>query len=58
MAKNYSRENLFKHIEKEIKHLNPPLNPSEKSIHFILNYSKSLSVKTSKKLGVLFVSLN
>jgi hypothetical protein len=54
MEKKYSKENSFKHIEKEIKLKNRFMNPSEKSILFILNYSKSLSSKTSKNLGTLF----
>jgi hypothetical protein len=58
MANKYSKENPFKHIEKEIKHLNSSVNPNEKSIHFILDYSRSLSAKTSKKLGTFFLSLN
>tara|TARA_Y100000739_G_C20521817_1_gene424481 strand:+ start:120 stop:296 length:177 start_codon:yes stop_codon:yes gene_type:complete len=58
MAKKYSKENQFEHIEKEIEHLNSSMNPSEKSVQFILSYSKSLSVKTSKKFGTLFLNLN
>lgn len=54
MAKKYSEENPIKDIE----NLNPSLRPSEKSINFILNYSKSLQVNTSKKIGNLFLSLN
>lgn len=58
MAKKYSKEDPFKDIEKEIEHLNSSMNPDEKSIHFILNYSRSLCAKTSKKLGTFFLSLN
>lgn len=58
MEKKYSREKPFKHVEKEIKQKNYSMNPSEKSIQFILSYSKSLSFKTSKNLGTLFLGLN
>lgn len=58
MAKNYSKENSPKYIQKEINLINYGLNPSENSIQFILNYSKSLRTKTSKKVGTFFLNLN
>ncbi len=58
MAKNYSKENSFKRIEKEIESLNTFVEPSEESVQFLLNYSKCLSFRTSKKIGPLFLSLN
>ena len=58
MAKNYSKENSCKSIQKEIDSLNYGLNPSENSIQFILNFSKSLRTKTSKKVGTFFLNLN
>ena len=58
MEKKYSDENPLKNFKKKIKHKNDSMNPSEKSIQFILNYSKSLSVETSKNIGSFFLVLN
>ncbi len=58
MAKNYSKETSYKRFEKEMETHNTSFEPSEESIRFILNYSKSLSVRTSEKVGTLFLSLN
>ncbi len=32
--------------------------PSQRSVNFILNYSKSLSVQINKKLGMILLNLN
>ena len=32
--------------------------PSKRSVNFILNYSKSLSVQINKKLGMILLNLN
>ena len=58
MAKNYSKETSFKRFEKDFDSNNNCMDPSDKSIQFILNYSKCLSVRTSEKIGPLFLSLN
>ena len=58
MAKNYSKETSLKRFERELESLNTFIEPSDESVQFILNYSKCLSVRTSKKVGTLFLSLN
>lgn len=58
MAKNYSKETSFKRFEKEFDSNDNCIEPSDESIQFILNYSKCLSVRTSEKIGPLFLSLN
>ena len=58
MAKHYTKEISDKELEKEIKSVINFVEPSKESIDFILNYSKSLSVENSKKLGRLFLNLN
>lgn len=58
MAENYSRKTSFKRFEKKIDSNVNCMEPSDESVQFILNYSKCLSVKTSEKIGPLFLSLN
>tara|TARA_Y100001934_G_scaffold259940_1_gene331680 strand:- start:449 stop:625 length:177 start_codon:yes stop_codon:yes gene_type:complete len=58
MAKGYSKQTSFNRYKKEIESLGVYFEPSEESVQFVLNYSKSLSVKTSEKVGTLFLSLN
>lgn len=58
MEKDYFKKALSKNSEKEFKFIISDMNPSEKSIQFILNYSKSLSVKLSEKAGILYLNLN
>ena len=58
MAKNYTKETSLKRFEKETHSRENFIEPSEEVTQFILNYSKCLSVRTSEKIGPLFLSLN
>ena len=58
MAKYYTKEVSDKELEKEIEAAMNVAEPSKESIEFILNFSKSLSVKKSKKVGTMFLNLN
>jgi hypothetical protein len=58
MEKKYSKQTSSKYSKKEIDFTKSSLKTSEKSIQFILNYSKSMSVRQSKKIGTLFLNLN
>lgn len=58
MAKYYTKEVSNKQLEKEIQAAMSVAEPSGKSVDFILNYSKSLSVKKSEKVGTMFLNLN
>lgn len=58
MAKHYTKEISNNKLEKEIEAAMSIAEPSKKSIDFILNFSKSLSVKSSEKVGTMFLNLN
>lgn len=58
MAKYYTKDFTDKEIEKQIEEAMLIVQPSKKSVDFILNYSKSLSVKKSKDVGDMFLNLN
>lgn len=58
MAKYYTKNNVDKEIEKQIEEAMTVAEPNQKSIDFILNYSKSLSYKKSEKMGDMFLNLN
>ena len=58
MAKHYTKEVSNKQLEKEIQAAMNVAEPSKESIDFILNFSKSLSVKKSEKVGTIFLNLN
>ena len=58
MAKYYTKNYTDKEIEKQIEEAMNVVEPNKKSIDFILNYSKSLSVQKSKEMGDMFLNLN
>jgi len=58
MAKYYTKDFSEKQLENEIKAAMNVARPSKKSTDFILNYSKSLSVKESEDIGTMFLNLN
>lgn len=60
MGKNYSEHLSEKITDKLLNDGNQNLlcNPSEKSVDFILNYSKSLSVVNSSGLDSIYLNLN
>ena len=58
MAKNYTKETSDKKLAQEIESVINFAEPTKESIDFILNYSKSLCVEKSEKLGRLFLNLN
>ena len=62
MAKHYTKEsskkNSKKNLEEEVKAAINIAEPSKESIDFILNFSKSLSVIRSEKVGEMFLNLN
>lgn len=58
MAKYYTKDFSEKQLENEIKAAMNVAEPSKKSIDFILNYSKCLSVKESDEIGTMFLNLN
>jgi hypothetical protein len=58
MAKNYSKEISDKQLENITDSSMHFHEPSKKSIDFILNYSKSISVEKSENVGAFFINLN
>jgi len=58
MAKHYTKESSKKNSEEEVKAAINIAEPSKESIDFILNFSKSLSVIRSEKVGEMFLNLN
>lgn len=58
MAKYYSKEVSEKELEMKFDAAMNVAEPSKESIDFILNFSKSLSVKESEKVGTMFLNLN
>lgn len=67
MARIYSEKKLqfeielneaFEKIQLDMEQKDTSCEPSENSINFILNYSKSLSVKESKNIGNVYLNLN
>lgn len=61
MAHKYSEVPNEKKINEKtdiIGNVNSLHEPSQRSVDFILNYSKSLSVQINKKLGTILLNLN
>jgi hypothetical protein len=58
MAKHYSKEISDKQLENITDSSINYYEPSKKSIDFILNYSKSISVEKSENIGTFFFNLN
>ena len=56
MDKYYSKEISDKELENA--EMSYTAEPSEAAVKFILNYSKSLSVKKSESVGSIFLNLN
>lgn len=56
MDKYYSKEISDKELENA--EIGYTAEPSEATVKFILNYSKSLSVKKSESVGSIFLNLN
>lgn len=56
MDKYYSKEISDKELENA--EIGYTAEPSEAAVKFILNYSKSLSVKKSESVGSIFLNLN
>jgi len=55
MAKYYTKDFSEEQLENEIKAALNVAEPSKKSIDFILNYSKSLSVKKSEDIASFII---